>query len=310
MKHTQINIGHEHFLEERIKLLEMKLMSKSQEIDLLKSSFLANISHEIRTPMNAIMGFSELLKEDGFDRNDSAVFIEGILKSGSSLLTIIDNLIQTARIESNNLEIEDNEINIHKTIAQIIEQHRNDQAYIERKNIEIRFANEFDNNGLSIINDLSKFKKILNQLIGNALKFTEKGRIDVGYSLKETNVEFFVRDTGIGIHKQKLNVIFEKFTRVKETPTRQYGGLGIGLTISKSLTELMGGEMNVISEPGIGSSFTFTLPFKSRFTPVQQKDISSQFAKTWINKPNFFLKKRIKPIKDDVSVSHNHVNMV
>ncbi|NOY36642.1 MAG: response regulator [Chlorobi bacterium] len=242
------------------KLVEAK--NKAEEADRLKSAFLTNMSHEIRTPMNAILGFSQLLASTGIPVGNKREYTRIILDSGENLLRLIDDILDLAKIESGQMEIRKESVDVEDmmnalqaTFLEMIEKKL-------QKDLELKLVIPRSANPLLLNTDPLRLKQILVNLIGNAIKFTQKGKIEMGYTLHEdkNEVEFFVKDTGIGIPTNKLQLIFDRFQQVDNSRTRQYSGTGLGLAISKKLTTLLGGDIRVNSKEGKGSEFTFTIP--------------------------------------------------
>ncbi len=250
-------------LEEKITKLEKRLEEKSCEVDRLKERFLSNISHEIRTPMNAIVGFSSLLGDEGLDDTEKRIFIDGILKSSDNLMKIIDNLVQSARLEAKDIEVQWQQVDVNAILDDILIKFQQEKSNVGKSHIDIRLNKNCSHKKLIIKTDPAKLKYILCNLLENALKFTEEGFIELGYKQKSRkNIEFFVRDSGIGIPSKKLSMVFNKFTQVDDSMRKSHNGIGIGLSISKGLTEILGGEIMVSSNAGNGSTFTVLLPLE------------------------------------------------
>jgi PAS domain S-box-containing protein len=236
-------------------LIEAK--EQAEESDRLKSAFLANMSHEVRTPLNSIIGFSELLEDPDFKPEQKSDFIHQIITSGNNLLTIISDIMDISKLESGEIIIHKSQMNAHKFVSSVKEQFSFQAA---AKKLELKLCLPDMDEGTSIITDAGRLHQIFNNLMNNALKFTVKGSIEIGLTPYDKLVEFYVRDTGIGIPTQYHDKIFDRFRQVEDAKTRSYGGNGLGLAITKNLVELMGGKIWVESEPGKGSSFYFTLP--------------------------------------------------
>jgi PAS domain S-box-containing protein len=230
---------------------------KAEESDRLKTAFLHNISHEIRTPLNAIVGFSEFLNEPDLNPEMRKQFTDIIIQNSDQLLTIISAIISIAAVEAGQEKIAETEINLNSTLKHI---HEHFSPFAEKQKISfnlIPFLPYEDR----IVSDETKLVQVLNNLIGNALKFTKHGHVNFGYRVNANELEFFVEDTGIGIEPEMHEEIFKRFRQVESTIARQYGGSGLGLSISKAYVELLGGNMWLISELGIGSTFLFTIPY-------------------------------------------------
>jgi PAS domain S-box-containing protein len=231
---------------------------KAEESDKLKTAFLHNVSHEIRTPMNAIIGFSTLLNEPGLNEPERQQYADIILQSGRQLLSIITDIVDVANIESGQVRINMNEINLNSSLRSLYEQF----SYNEKKNhVFINLKTALSDEAAFVLTDSTKLIQILSNIINNSIKFTRKGEIDFGYNMKDNFLEFFVRDTGIGIPPDHLDKIFDRFYQVNGAVSREYGGTGLGLSICKAYVELLGGKIWVNSQPGQYTVFKFTIPY-------------------------------------------------
>jgi PAS domain S-box-containing protein len=231
---------------------------RAEESDRLKTAFLHNVSHEIRTPMNAIIGFSALLNEPDTTEADRRQFIDIIFQSGSQLLSIINDIVDIANIESGQVKVNIKEMNLNSSLRSLDEQFSyKEQPDVISINLNIGLPDEKS----LILTDSTKLIQILSNLINNATKFTREGRIDFGYKLKDGFLEFFVKDTGIGIPPEHHKKIFERFFQVDNVVSRKFGGTGLGLSICKAYVELLGGKIWVNSRPGEGTAFSFTIPY-------------------------------------------------
>ncbi|NVO21422.1 MAG: PAS domain S-box protein [Bacteroidetes bacterium] len=233
---------------------------KAEASEKLKSAFLANMSHEIRSPMNSIVGFSELLEDEDLTPDQRRDFISIIKNGGKHLLTIINDIIDFAKIDSNQLTISPNNINLNQLLDDILMETEVEKKKAGKHAVELILKKAFPDNNCTIISDDVRLKQILLNLIGNALKFTEQGSIKIEYGVQSDQIVFCVQDTGKGIAKDKQDIIFERFRQEEESTTRKYGGTGLGLSISKGLVELLQGKIWLESEPGSGASFFFSLP--------------------------------------------------
>ena len=261
LKGTTQDINNFKLIEEQFTIAK----EKAEESDRLKSAFLANMSHEVRTPLNSIIGFSELLADPEFEEETKLEFVQLIIANGNNLLTIISDIMDISKLESGEITIRKRHIKVHKFISGIKEQF---SFQAESKNIGLILSQPDANHETIIFADSDRLLQIFNNLIGNALKFTANGAIEIGYHLRDKFVEFQIRDTGIGIPAEFHDVIFERFRQVDNATTRKYGGNGLGLAISKNLVELMGGRIWLESEPGKGSVFRFTLPREDKSKSV------------------------------------------
>jgi signal transduction histidine kinase len=233
---------------------------KAEESDRLKSAFLANMSHEIRTPMNGIIGFAGLLGKPGLPDDRRSKYLGIINSSAHQLLNIITDIVDISKIEAGQMDICIENCNLSDLMAQM-EQHFDLELKLKQKK-HIKLVNECPVPGENISTDKYRLSQILSNLLGNAIKFTEKGAISFGYTKlnNENNILFFVKDTGIGIPPDKKKAIFERFCQADNQASRRYGGTGLGLSISKGLVEILHGKIWVESIVNEGSTFYFTLP--------------------------------------------------
>ena len=249
-------------ITERKRMLEELVYAKekAEESDKLKTAFINNISHEIRTPLNSILGFGRLLAEPEFTAEVRKEYFSLLEKSSNRLMNTVSDYMEMARIVSGTMEVHKKEFQLQPLFKEIIESTKNQCA---EKEIGLEAVTPEEPNDLSLHSDSEFIRKILTILINNALKFTRQGNIKCGYRITSGFLEFFVRDTGIGIVPDKLNFIFEMFSQEESSNTRGYEGSGLGLTIAKALVKLLGGQIKVISEKGRGSVFTFTVPYNA-----------------------------------------------
>jgi PAS domain S-box-containing protein len=231
---------------------------RAEESDRLKTAFLHNVSHEIRTPMNAIIGFSTLLNDPDLADQDRRQYIDIIFQSGSQLLSIINDIVDIANVESGQAKVNLTEFNLNSALRIL-----NEQFSITGKliNVSITLKTTLQDEDSTIITDKTKLVQILSNLINNAVKFTPDGQIYFGYYLKDNLLEFYVKDTGIGIPPEYHSRIFDRFYQVDSNISRQYSGTGLGLSICKGYVELLGGNIKVESQSGKGTLFVFTIPF-------------------------------------------------
>ena len=243
--------------EEDLKLA----LENAQESDRLKSAFLSNMSHEIRTPMNGILGFTSLLKEPQLSGEEMNKYIRIIEKSGNRMLSTINDIVDISRIEAGQVDVINTKISLNKIFE---EQYNFFNIEAEAKGLELVCKSTISDKEANIITDKHKLEGILTNLIKNAIKFTDHGHISFGCSIKKEKdadvLEFYVKDTGIGIPSDRIEAIFNRFEQADIEDVRVYEGSGLGLAISKSYVEMLGGNIKVTSEAGLGSTFTFTIP--------------------------------------------------
>lgn len=243
-------------------LVDIKM--KAEESDKLKSSFLANMSHEIRTPLNAIMGFSSLLQQVKPEDEEYGEYVEIIHKNSNKLLDMMDEVFNIAMIESGSADLYKEKCPVNELLTGLVTFFNIEKEIMGKDNVAIRIKKLTRDSTFSLYTDPRKLKQTLFNLIENALKYTYEGSIEIGYDLKDNSmVQFYVKDTGEGFPQEKLDVIFQRFRQVDDSNTRNYGGIGLGLTLSQKFVEMMGGEMWGESSPGNGSVFFFTLPYQT-----------------------------------------------
>jgi PAS domain S-box-containing protein len=242
------------FMEDLIKAKE-----KAEESDRLKTAFLNNISHEIRTPMNAIVGFCGYLKNTALSHEKRVQFTDIIVQSSNQLLSVITDIISIASIEAGQEKIREEEIDLNAVLMLLKEQFCLKAA---KQNIVLNLDSSLSVKPERILTDKTKLIQILTNLIDNSLKFTDEGQVIFGYAIRNNELEFFVEDTGIGIPPDMFDEVFIRFRQVDISPTRRYGGSGLGLSISKAFVELLGGKIWFTSTLGKGSVFHFTIPYK------------------------------------------------
>jgi PAS domain S-box-containing protein len=254
-----VGIGHD--ITERKQIVEELIRSKekAEESDKLKTAFLHNISHEIRTPMNAIVGFSALLGEPDVDESSRISYIDVIMQSSNHLLSIITDIVDISNIEANLIKTVKNEINLNSIIKSLCHQFF---PKASEKKIELECKTSLSDSEALILSDRTKLTQILSNLLSNALKFTDKGSIKVMCKLLDNFLEFSVEDTGIGIPQPYHDKVFDRFYQVQSDVSRLYEGTGLGLAISKAYVEHLGGRIWLTSEPGKGTTFSFTIPYE------------------------------------------------
>jgi len=227
----------------------------------LKTSFLANISHEIRTPLNSVVGFSNLLLSNDLTPEMKAEYIEHINYNSEKLLQIIGDIIDLSRLESSQIEITYEETSVSGIVNEVVDEARKVIKRTE-KPIILNLKNQYGDDSDLIFTDKIWLKRVLTHLMDNAVKFTLDGSIELSYLREENDLVFRIKDTGIGINKENLGRIFEEFRQEIDGHHRPFEGLGIGLTLAKEVIERMGGKIRVQSEKGMGSEFSFSIPFR------------------------------------------------
>ncbi len=257
-------------ITEKKKILEELLVAKekAEESDRLKSAFLANMSHEIRTPMNGILGFASLLKEPKLSGEQQQKYIQIIEKSGARMLNIINDIVNISKIESGLMDVHLSEMNLNTQLQFVYDVLKLDA---DHKKLNLSFNCGFTGEEAIIQTDSEKFYGILFNLVKNAIKYTDSGAIEFGYNIVDTqghaSLRFYVKDTGIGIPKNRQEVIFERFIQADISDKMARQGAGLGLAISKAYVEMLGGKIWVESEVGKGSTFYFTLPYQAEPAP-------------------------------------------
>ncbi|WP_068471710.1 sensor histidine kinase [Saccharicrinis aurantiacus] len=231
---------------------------KAEESDRLKSAFLANMSHEIRTPMNGIIGFTELLKNPTINPSTRQEYLNLILNNGQQLLGIINDLLEISKIETGQVILENGPFNIHELFNEL-RNFFNSIALLNQNKI-IFTLDELSSSTYN--GDKYKIQQVLTNLINNALKFTKEGTVEVIAKSSNDSVLFAVKDSGIGIHPNDIEHIFNRFTQISNSDLKKEKGTGLGLSICKNLVHMMNGEIWVESELNIGSKFYFELPLK------------------------------------------------
>jgi signal transduction histidine kinase/DNA-binding NarL/FixJ family response regulator len=270
----------------------------AEESDKLKTAFLQNMSHEIRTPLNGIIGFSALLNFDDISKEEIKEYTALINQSGKRLIEIVNNVLDISKIQTGQIKIEQKAIVVISMFSDLFT-FFSPIAII--KKISLKYHNEKDEQR-SIFTDEAKLHQILVNLINNALKFTKSGQVDYGYEVKGDFLQFFVKDTGIGIEEELYEKIFERFIQAEQSMTKNYEGAGLGLAISKGLIELLGGKIWVKSEIGKGSTFFFTLPYSHIILP-------SEKAARYVEKLNKHAHGKILIAEDDW-ISFQYLNKI
>jgi len=259
--------------QEHEELIRANLVAETS--NKLKSTFLANISHEVRTPLNSVVGFSNLLLADDITREVKEQYFEHITYNSEKLLQIIGDIIDLSRLESSQIELKSEEVSVTRLVKEVIDEA---MQVIRRneKTITVGVITQLDESNDRILSDRIWLKRVLNHLMDNAIKFTLDGSVELSYYLQNGDIVFKIKDTGIGINKENLGRIFEEFQQEIDGHHRPFEGLGIGLTLVKEVIDRMGGKILVQSEKGIGSLFTFSIPYRRTGTTGMKTEYSQK----------------------------------
>lgn len=250
--------------EAEIQGILAEIKQKQGEVDRLKTAFLANLSHEIRTPLSAITGFCELLTEREFNTDTRKEYLGIIKDNADHLLQMVSDILDISMLESNQLVLLQEKVEVNNCLKNIYASCSDRLKGCRNSGIEFRLKLPSDIGELYVETDKKRLCQLLSNLIDNAIKFTPKGLVEFGYQRKGNNqLQFFVYDSGIGISRQKQEVIFDAFRQVEDHYTREYGGTGMGLTIVKKVLELMGGSIQLDSEKEKGTRIELLIPFAS-----------------------------------------------
>ncbi|MBI9034975.1 MAG: tetratricopeptide repeat protein [Bacteroidales bacterium] len=254
----QLNKDLEHRVEERTEELKIAKI-KAEESAQLKSAFLANLSHEIRTPMNAILGFSPFLNDLTLPEEERSEYVKLIKSNGEKLMKIINDIVDLSKLTTHQLSVDIDEF----TADMIIDESRayfEAECYKQEKKLELKVNRPLDIETVKFSTDIYRLRQITNHLVNNAIKFTHQGYVEVGCSYTSEMIEFYVKDSGIGISLEKQKVIFETFTQVDNSHTRVHGGTGVGLTLVQKLVEVLGGKLDLQSTLNEGTTVTISIP--------------------------------------------------
>ncbi|MCU0376826.1 MAG: PAS domain-containing sensor histidine kinase [Bacteroidales bacterium] len=242
----------------------IKARDKAERSDRLKTAFLHNISHEIRTPMNAIVGFTTLLDAPETNEEARKQYIDIIYQSSNQLLSIITDIVDISNIETGLVKVSTSQVNLNTLMRNLYDQYR---IRTQQQGLTLSIVTHLRDADAIVKTDETKVIQIFSNLLNNALKFTRTGRIEFGYVVRGEVVEFFVSDTGIGIAQEHQSKVFERFFQVENTYSKQFSGTGLGLSISKAYVELLGGSIWLISKPGEGSLFCFSISLEKALEP-------------------------------------------
>lgn len=245
-----------------------KARDLAEQSDKIKSVFISNMSHEIRTPMNSIIGFASLLEKEK-DPEKIKKYIDILTRSGNLLLSLIDDIMDLSKVESGNMKIKKTSFDLQKLLKDIKSQFNLELINRNKNNINLK---NIEKNYI-IYSDYKRINQILNNLILNSIKFTTEGHIKYGFEIKDNFIEFYVEDTGIGIKQDDLELVFKRFYQIDREKFKIQEGTGLGLTICKAIIKLLGGELWIESEFGIGTTVYFTIPIENPFITKEKDDI-------------------------------------
>jgi two-component system CheB/CheR fusion protein len=276
------------------KQIEKELIAakiKAEESDNLKSAFLANMSHEIRTPMNGILGFANLMKQDDVTEEENKEYISIIENSGQRMLELINDIIDLSKIESGQMDLTLSDVNVNTLLKEAYDFFKNEAS---KNNLDLEYNIALNDDEAFISTDKVKLFAIVNNFIKNAIKYTNEGGIKFGYKIENSDIIFFVKDTGIGIAKDKLDIIFDRFVQEESNISQKYEGAGLGLSISKAYAQMLNGKVWVISEKKKGSEFFFSMPYNKAKSTTKEDAMPSKI-------PLGFHNLKILAVEDDYS---------
>ncbi len=297
-----------------------KLKTKVDELERqnsMKTAFVANMSHEIRTPLNSIIGFSELLLEEDNTPEEDVLYRKMISSSGRSLMQLIEDIIDISKIESGQLKISKTELELNSFMEEILFSFKQEKQIRELFNIELHLTKASPDKELYIYTDPVRLRQVLSNLINNSMKFTDTGFINFGYSFGgNEELQFYVKDSGTGIEEQASEKIFDRFSQDDSTLSRNKKGSGLGLSISKSIINLLNGEIWLDTKSGVGTTFYFTIPIDEKKKKHEKQRIIERFdipdfsnAKILVvddvDQNIFFFKSLFKPSGAEIIVANS-----
>lgn len=286
--------------QEKIKKELTRAKEKAEESDKAKNIFLTNVSHEIRVPMNSIVGFAELINIGNISPDERKEYIKIIKNQSNHLLKFIDDISEIAKFEAGEIKLNKTACNLNLLLNELFVYFIQHRKQLKKDQVEIKLSIP-EKKGVIISTDTGRLHQLLTNLLTNAFKYTEKGLVEFGYLNKEGKIEFFVKDTGVGLTKEEQKHIFDRFKISEETLTRKYEGSGLGLSIAKGIVKLLGGKIWIESEPGKGSSFYFNIPFEQ----VPEMETSSVEEENSLHKYNW--KGKIMLVVEDDEVNFKFI---
>jgi PAS domain S-box-containing protein len=237
----------------------IKAKNKAEESDRLKTEFINNMSHEIRTPMNGILGFSDFLRDPEIIPEKQDQFVSIIQNSGKQLVRIIDDILEISRLGTKQIEAHNTDVCLNDLLLELFSIF---DIKAKENNTPLYLKKGLNDAHSHILTDKTKLHKVISNLLENAIKFTNEGYVDLGYYIEDNDIVIYVKDTGIGIAKEKQEIIFERFSQAEKSMSRRFGGLGLGLSIAKENAELIGGRISLESDVNQGSMFKVTIPYE------------------------------------------------
>ena len=269
--------------------IEFELASaktKAEESDQLKTAFISNMSHEIRTPLNGILGFCELILDDSFLISDKQIFAKHLTKNGNDLAKLITDMMDISKIQENQLEISKKKFNLNSLLDNIFQEYKQSEMKTMSRQISFNLIKGIGDCEVELFSDPDRITHIYQNLLNNAFYFTEEGSIHFGYEITQTNLEFFVEDSGCGIDESSRDLIFKPFFKGKNQIIGSKG-FGLGLAISKGMVKLLGGDLQFISKPNEGSRFYFNISnsdiFSKQFSISLQNQVPIKMKAVTLN---------------------------
>ena len=278
-----------------------KAREKAEESDRLKLAFLGNMSHEIRTPINGIVGFAQLLKDCELDKS-ARTYVDIVIDSSHRLMKLMDNIISYSKLQADQVENQMLPCSLNKELDDLLLKYVHENANSECENVEVHKYYALEAPADHLLLNIVNLKEILKNLLDNACKFTHEGVIELGYEMYRDHLLFYLRDTGVGIPSDKENVIFQEFRQCDESKKREYGGIGLGLSIVKESIKVVNGDVWMESNENRGTTFYFTIPYE---IPGENTTISKPAEEFDIEKNKAYTKKHIALIESDPANSRS-----